>query len=251
MDYKQKYLKYKMKYLQTKNLVSQNNSLRGGAAVAEPEYINEQQFNQLPLLEKFKYTEYYRRKTAEEMQADNNYVLGQEQITYNALTNSQKLFYTQRTQINDNQQNNLNRTPVLAYVGQPYIRNTNLLNFAIANQNNLINQSHYIQVSVYDTLQNEKTYYNSNSKIYSRKTNDQIFEILINLERNINYNQYQILSPHFKSLYNKMVITEDPNTYTSVPTPIGLQRIARYQLKQEVEQLQLQLQPNGGNGEAA
>jgi hypothetical protein len=250
MDYKQKYLKYKMKYLQTKNLVSQNNSLRGGAAVAEPEYINEQQFNQLPLLEKFKYTEYYRRKTAEEMQADNNYVLGQEQIPqiiYNSLTNSRKLFYTQRTQINDNQQNNLNRNSVSANVGQPYMRNTNLLNFAIANQNNQNNQASYIQVSVYDTLQNDKTYYNSNSKIYSRKTNDQIFEILINLERNINSNQYQDLSLHFKSLYNKMSITEDPNTYTLVPTPFGLQRIAKYQLKQEVEQLQ----PNGGNGEAA
>ena len=245
MDYKQKYLKYKMKYLQTKNLVGQINSLRGGANAAEPVYINEQEFNQLPLLEKFKYTEYYRRKTAEEMQVDNNYVLGQEQIsqtTYNNLTNSQKLFYTQQTQLNDNQQNNLNRAPVLAYVGQPFIRNNNLLNFAISNQNN---QALYIQVSVYDTLQNEKTYYNSNTKFYSRKTDAHIFDILINLNRNINSNQYLVLLPHIKSLYNKMDINDqDPNTYTSISTPFGLQSISRYQLKPEVEQLQLQLQPN-------
>ncbi len=74
MDYKQKYLKYKMKYLQTKNLVSQINSLRGGANAAKPIYINEPEFNQLPVLEKFKYTEHYRRKTPEEMQADNEYL---------------------------------------------------------------------------------------------------------------------------------------------------------------------------------
>ena len=74
MDYKQKYLKYKMKYLQTKNYLNKNinivNSLKGGSATSSTAnvtslYISDNSLNSLSPTEKFCYDIndiYYKKK---------------------------------------------------------------------------------------------------------------------------------------------------------------------------------------------
>ena len=122
MDYKQKYLKYKMKYLQTKKLFKQEHYLRGGAAtsdavtdaapdvvaVTNSSYINEEEFNKLPPVEKFCYGVYYKTyKVKVDLDIDSEeysppvYILLSEYISkpdYNKFYDNTVLYYRKKEQ---------------------------------------------------------------------------------------------------------------------------------------------------------
>jgi hypothetical protein len=81
MDYKQKYLKYKMKYLQTKNYLNKNinivNSLKGGSATSSTAnvtslYTSDNEFNKLSPTEKFCYNinDIYYKKINSDINSD-------------------------------------------------------------------------------------------------------------------------------------------------------------------------------------
>ena len=201
MDYKQKYLKYKMKYLQTKNLV--------GGAAPNPNLtcISESDYETKTVNRQILYHKGYPRKTKDEFKNDLEFVNVNKEITqgeYNRYSLSRRFFYKEASQQSQPQIRNFsNQYAVMgAVASRKYQVKEELLNIGYNEQ---VLSS--ISIEAYAQLPNDqKIMFNSDIIMYCMKTTDERQALItfirsLDREKEISRDEHNTLSSDKKLLF--------------------------------------------------